>query len=180
MQHPSKPAARAIQAPCSGLSIALHPSQEPPHARTHILYIMYRGGFLARRAYPLPPSFRIKQNHKGPFYTKRQSYQGTFLLKDRLIWGRFVLKERLIKDRFVLKDRVIRGIPGQNGRHLEGFWLEYSPPLPKLFDGQNTFLLKSFDGRNTFLLKSFDGQNNFPSKSFDGQNIFATFAYKSI
>ena len=128
----------------------------------------------------LPPSFRIKQNHKGPFYTKRQSYQGTFLLKDRLIWGRFVLKDRLIRDcfmlkdrviwgRFVLKDRAIRGIPEQNGRHLEGFWLEYSPPLPK-----------SFDGRNTFHSKSFDGRNNFPSKSFDRRNIFATFAYKSI
>lgn len=158
MHPPSKPAARAIQAPCSGLSIALHPSRESPHARTRILYIRYRGRFPARRAYPSPPSFRIKQNHKGPFYTKRQSYQGTFLLKDRLIWGRFVLK-----------DRAIRGIPEQNGRHLEGFWLEYSPPLPK-----------SFDGRNTFHPKSFDGRNNFPSKSFDRRNIFATFAYKSI
>ena len=69
----------------------------------------------------------------------------------------------------MLKDRVIRGIPEQNGRHLEGFWLEYSPPLPKSFYTQNTFLLKSFDGRNTF-----------HPKSFDGRNIFATFAYKSI
>ena len=69
----------------------------------------------------------------------------------------------------MLKDRVIRGIPEQNGRHLEGFRLEYSPPLPKSFDEQNTFHPKSFDGQNTFL-----------SKSFDGRNIFATFAYKSI
>lgn len=169
MHPPSKPAARAIQAPCSGLSIALHPSRESPHARTRILYIRYRGRFPARRAYPSPPSFRIKQNHKGPFYTKRQSYQGTFLLKDRLIWGRFVLK-----------DRLIRGIPEHNGRHLEGFWLEYSPPLPKSFDARNTFCPKSFDVRNTFHPKSFDGRNNFPSKSFDRRNIFATFAYKSI
>lgn len=80
----------------------------------------------------------------------------------------------------MLKDRVIRGIPEQNGRHLEGFWLEYSPPLPKSFDARNTFLLKSFDGRNTFSVKSFDRQNTFLLKSFDAQNIFATFAYKSI
>lgn len=61
----------------------------------------------------------------------------------------------------MLKERVIEGIPGQNGRHLEGFWLEYSPPLPKSFDGQNTFCPKSFDGQNTFLPKSFDGRNIF-------------------
>lgn len=61
----------------------------------------------------------------------------------------------------MLKDRVIRGIPEQNGRHLEGFWLEYSPPLPKSFDRRNTFCPKSFDGRNTFLLKSFDERNIF-------------------
>lgn len=80
----------------------------------------------------------------------------------------------------MLKDRVIEGIPEQNGWHLEGFWLEISPPLPKSFDARNTFLLKSFDARNTFLLKSFDGQNTFLTKSFDVRNIFATFAYKSI
>ena len=50
----------------------------------------------------------------------------------------------------MLKDRAIRGIPGQNGRHLEGFRLEISPPLPKSFDRRNTFLLKSFDERNIF------------------------------
>ena len=59
----------------------------------------------------------------------------------------------------MLKDRVIRGIPEQNGRHLEGFWLEYSPPLPKSFDRRNTFCPKSFDGRNTFLLKLLDVRN---------------------
>ena len=80
----------------------------------------------------------------------------------------------------MLKDRVIEGIPEQNGRHLEGFGLEYSHPLPKSFYTQNTFLLKSFEGRNTFHPKSFDRQNTFLSKSFDGRNIFATFAYKSI
>lgn len=80
----------------------------------------------------------------------------------------------------MLKDRVIRGIPGQNGRHLEGFRLEYSPPLPKSFDGQNTFHPKSFDRQNTFLPESFDAKNTFLLKSFDGRNIFATFAYKSI
>ena len=80
----------------------------------------------------------------------------------------------------MLKDRAIRGIPEQNGRHLEGFWLEHSPPLPKSFDGQNTFLPESFDAKNTFLPESFDGQNTFHPKSFDGRNIFATFAYKSI
>ena len=69
----------------------------------------------------------------------------------------------------MLKDRAIRGIPEQNGRHLEGFWLEFSPPLPK-----------SFDVRNTFPIKSFDGRNIFSAKSFDVRNIFATFAYKSI
>ena len=78
-------------------------------------------------------------------------------------------KERLTEGCFVLKDRLIEGIPGQNGWHLEGFWLEISPPLPKSFDGRNTFYPKSFDRQNTFLLKS-----------FDAQNIFATFAYKSI
>ena len=72
----------------------------------------------------------------------------------------------------MLKDRVIRGIPEQNGRHLEGFWLEYSPPLPKSFDRRNTFYLKSFDAQNTFLLKSFDGRNTFHPKSFDAQNTF--------
>lgn len=80
----------------------------------------------------------------------------------------------------MLKDRVIEGIPGQNGWHLEGFWLEFSPPLPKSFDARNTFHPKSFDGRNTFYSKSFDAQNTFLPKSFDGRNIFATFAYKSI
>lgn len=80
-----------------------------------------------------------------------------------------MLKDRLIRGRFVLKERVIEGIPEQNGRHLEGFWLEYSPPLPKSFDARNIFPIKSFDRQNTFLLKS-----------FDARNIFATFAYKSI
>ena len=80
----------------------------------------------------------------------------------------------------MLKDRAIRGIPEQNGRHLEGFWLEYSPPLPKSFDARNTFCPKSFDVRNTFPTKSFDGRNTFHPKSFDRRNIFATFAYKSI
>ena len=70
----------------------------------------------------------------------------------------------------MLKDRVIRGIPEQNGRHLEGFWLEYSPPLPKSFDRRNTFCPKSFDGRNTFLLKSFDAQNTFLLKLLDVRN----------
>ena len=91
-----------------------------------------------------------------------------------------MLKDRLIEGRFMLKDRVIEGIPGNNGWHLEGFWLEISPPLPKSFDAQNTFLTKSFDGRNAFLPKSFDKRNTFHPKSFDGRNIFATFAYKSI
>lgn len=102
-----------------------------------------------------------------------------------------MLKERVIRDCFMLKDRVIEGIPGNNGWHLEGFWLEISPPLPKSFDEQNTFRPKSFDGRNTFYpksfdrqntfhLKSFDARNTFCPKSFDGRNIFATFAYKSI
>lgn len=91
-----------------------------------------------------------------------------------------MLKDRLIEGRFMLKDRVSRGIPEQNGRHLEGFGLEISPPLPKSFDARNTFLPKSFDGQNTFLSKSFDEQNTFHPKSFDGRNIFATFAYKSI
>lgn len=70
----------------------------------------------------------------------------------------------------MLKDRVIRGIPEQNGRHLEGFWLEYSPPLPKSFDRRNTFCPKSFDGRNTFHPKSFDAQNTFLLKLLDVRN----------
>ena len=61
----------------------------------------------------------------------------------------------------MLKDRAIRGIPGQNGRHLEGFRLEISPPLPKSFDRRNTFCPKSFDGRNIFHPKSFDERNIF-------------------
>ena len=73
----------------------------------------------------------------------------------------------------MLKERLIEGIPGQNGRHLEGFRLEISPPLPKSFDRRNTFCPKSFDRRNTFLLKSFDAQNTFHPKSFDVQNIFS-------
>lgn len=91
-----------------------------------------------------------------------------------------MLKDRLTEGRFMLKDRLIEGIPGQNGWNLKGFGLEISPPLPKSFDGQNTFHPKSFDARNTFLSKSFDWQNTFHPKSFDGRNIFATFAYKSI
>ena len=70
----------------------------------------------------------------------------------------------------MLKDRVIRGIPEQNGRHLVGFWLEYSPPLPKSFDRRNTFCPKSFDGRNTFHPKSFDAQNTFLLKLLDVRN----------
>ena len=70
----------------------------------------------------------------------------------------------------MLKERLIKGIPGQNGRHLEGFRLEISPPLPKSFDRRNTFLLKSFDGRNTFHPKSFDAQNTFLLKLLDVRN----------
>ena len=72
-----------------------------------------------------------------------------------------MLKDRLIRGCFMLKDRVIEGIPGKNGWHLEGFGLEISPPLPKSFDGRNTFYPKSFDARNTFCPKSFDGRNIF-------------------